>query len=697
MADYADLEIRILEKQQEGYPVEMTLNNEQQFQRGYLDPGFLDNWLLSSNPAKDGERLFNWLMAEDALKVAWAEMRGQRPQRRIRLRIDASAPELHAIPWELLRDAADGGPAQDLAATNATPFSRYLAGRWLPGGPIFQRPVKVLVAIANPENLADYEDLAAVEVEKEWQLLQEATAGQDDIQLTLLDQPCTLANIEEALKEGYHVLHFIGHGAYRERGGQGTAVLYLADDQNQVALARDEDIASMLDRQLSHSDLVVDDRLRLVFLASCQTATRNPADAFRGLAPRLIAAGVPAVVAMQDLVPVDTARQFASTFYRQLLVHGQVDLASNEARSALLTAKLSGAAIPVLFSRLRSNQLLGKKGQISGDKTEEDFWPFFLENVDLGRVTVFLGPGVTNGLLPDRETVALKLAEKYGYPMSDNSSLIKVAQFMALKDPALLRSDYMRTLQRSLFNYLDITPTKEQKRQFRNASLCETIEAIGWSECVLKIHENEIHHELAALGLPLYVTTNVDNFMVEALKQQEGVSPRRIGLRWEQPGAGTPQYVITPEPSAKEPVVLHLNGHDGDPEQMRHLVLSEDDYLEHFVRLSRDQEIVLPMNVLGMLAERSFLFLGYRLDDWELRVILQGLTKQIAETSRDRKTHIGVQLEMEDELTNEEAINYLQRYMQEFNVDIYWGSTKQFVNELTKRWQDYLEAEDDEW
>ncbi|HSG17707.1 MAG TPA: CHAT domain-containing protein [Anaerolineae bacterium] len=694
MAEYADLEIRILEQQAEGYPVEMTLNSEQQFPRGFLDPGFLP-WVSAGTAAEDGENLFNWLLSDEALKMAWAEVRGQRPHRRIRLRIDATAPELHAIPWELLRDAGEGMVAQDLAATSATPFSRYLAGRWRTGGPVLQRPIRILVAIASPQNLSEYK-LAEVDVDEEWKLFQEATADHDDIEVTLLPQPCTLTALEEALKEGHHILHFIGHGAYREKDGRGQAALYLADDQNQVKLAFDEDVTGMLGRQLSDPDVLTDERLRMVFLASCQTATRSPADAFRGLAPRLVAAGVPAVVAMQDLVPVDTARQFASTFYRQLLDHGLVDLASNEARSALLTAKLSGAAIPVAFSRLRSSQLLGIQGRVSSDRAE-DFWPFLLENVDLGRVTAFLGPRVTEGLLPSRESVAEKLAEKYGYPMPDQGNLVHVAQFMAVKDPALLRSDYVRTLQRSLFSYLDIVPTKQQKRQLRTASLSETAEAIEWSERVLEIQEGEIHHQLADLELPLYVTTNVDSFMYEALKKREGVSPRRVGLRWEQPEAGTPQYVINPEPSAQEPVVLHLNGHDGDPEQMRRLVLSEDDYLEHFVRLSRDQEIILPMNVLGMLSEHSFLFLGYHLDDWELRVILQGLTKQIAETSRDRKTHVGVQLEVEEQTTSDEAMNYLRRYMQEFNVDIYWGGTQQFVNELHSRWREYLEADDDDW
>jgi len=51
---YADLEIRILEKRDEGYPVDITLNSEQHW-RGYLMPDFLP-WEPSASPAEDGER-----------------------------------------------------------------------------------------------------------------------------------------------------------------------------------------------------------------------------------------------------------------------------------------------------------------------------------------------------------------------------------------------------------------------------------------------------------------------------------------------------------------------------------------------------------------------------------------------------------------------------------------------------------------
>ena len=73
---------------------------------------------------------------------------------------------------------------------------------------------------------------------------------------------------------------------------------------------------------------------------------------------------------------------------------------------------------------------------------------------------------------------------------------------------------------------------------------------------------------------------------------------------------------MTPPATSQEPVVIHLNGHDGNAEQYRNVVLAEDDHLSHFVRLSRDQEFILPSDVLLMLANSSYLFLGYQIEDW---------------------------------------------------------------------------------
>ncbi|MBN2389860.1 MAG: SUMF1/EgtB/PvdO family nonheme iron enzyme [Anaerolineae bacterium] len=376
---YADLVIRILERQDKGYPVEITVDGRQEFQRGYLDADFLP-WVASVKAHVDGERLFNWFFADELLRNAWYEIRGRYPDRRIRLRIDASAPELHTIPWESLRDPGNESVPQDLAAAVATPFSRYLANKWSPGAPLQRRPIKILVAIANPHNLADY-GLTSLDVDIEWSIIEKATTGLD-VRLTRLSEPCTLSTLETELKKGYQILHFVGHGKYSKRAEE--AAVYLADQDNYTAPVNNSAFVSMLARQLSETMFAEEHGLRLVFLASCQTATTSPANVFRGIAHGLIAAGVPAVLAMQDQVPVHTTREFTRTFYRQLLHHGQVDLAANEARSALLTGNFPGSSIPALFSRLPRNELLhsGVDGIASAIKTK----PFEPE-------TVYIPPG----------------------------------------------------------------------------------------------------------------------------------------------------------------------------------------------------------------------------------------------------------------------------------------------------------------
>lgn len=348
---FADVEIRLRAKQDAGYPVELTVQtptNDQEFEGGHLTDKLLP-WVPTDSAEQDGERLFDWLLHHDSVKKAWAQIRGQNQHRRVRLRIDADAPELHTIPWELLRDSSPGSPPQNLAADSHVPFSRYLAGQWESGPPIEQRPLKMLVAIADPENLADYQ-LNRLDVADEEAIIRQATASfsTQELQLDFLEPPITPTALEAALKRGYHLLHVVAHGLYNKRRDE--AAILFANVENEVELVRETDLAELFARQRH--------KPQLVFLATCQSATRSPSEAFRGVAPQLIGAGIPAVLAMQDIVPVETARAFAHVFYRQLFQHGLVDLASNEARSSLLTGKLAGSVIPVLFSRLIGNQLL---------------------------------------------------------------------------------------------------------------------------------------------------------------------------------------------------------------------------------------------------------------------------------------------------------------------------------------------------
>lgn len=338
--DFADLQIRLFPKDEAGYLVEMLLDGEKVFPRGHAS-ATLANWVPNQALDVSGQELFKLLFEGRVLSNNWAEACGHARQRRLRLWVDLNAPELHALPWELLHDGQTA-----LAANVETPFSRYLPISRAWGSAVQTRPVRVLVAISNPDNLNEY-GLTALNIEAEREALQRIAAEVDDLEMTFLQAPITLDRLEDALQTDYHILHYIGHGKFNPR--RQKAALFLQDERGQVRVVDEEALTGMLARQGV--------QLRLVVLSACQTAVRSSSDAFLGLGPKLVSIGVPAVLAMQDEVSVLTAQTFNTTFYQRLLAHGQVDLATNQARSKLLTTARPDAAVPVLFMRLKSGRL----------------------------------------------------------------------------------------------------------------------------------------------------------------------------------------------------------------------------------------------------------------------------------------------------------------------------------------------------
>ena len=237
--DLADLEVRILQRQDAGYPVEITLAGQQEFPRGYLAADVLP-WAASGDPVADGQQLLDKLLADAALSNAWAEVRGQASKRRIRLRIDATAAELHTLPWELLLAGSTtqlGAPVM-LSAQTDTPFSRYLPVALPWGGAVEERPIRVLVVISNPDDLESKYHLPPADMTLEKKSLEDVFAAAKDLKVDFLDAPVTLERLADKLREGYHILHFLGHGSFSATRAQ--AALYLQDADNHTRPVLDE-------------------------------------------------------------------------------------------------------------------------------------------------------------------------------------------------------------------------------------------------------------------------------------------------------------------------------------------------------------------------------------------------------------------------------------------------------------------------
>jgi hypothetical protein len=383
--EHTDILIRVRRWDDEAgaYPVEAELDDGSFFYGGelHLDQQARQDLLSAElDPEKYGLKLFQALFSEPIRRAydrATGRAEAQTEGRlRVRLWIDDDAAELHAIPWERLYHV-HRDQAIPLATSALTPFSRYTGLEIAEPKPVTERPIRFLVAISNPHNLKEDLGLSPIDVEREVENLRQALGDlrrDGQVQVTLMPGQSGLSpelrarlegdgyrvhdgvtGLEDILRllPGCHVFHFLGHGFFRRTGnrGEGTATLYLEKEDGTWDPANDDDLVDRL--------AATDPLPHLVFLAACESARREAGaeHPFVGLGPKLVQAGVPAVVAMQDLVPMALAQQLTGDFYRYLLERGTIDRALNRARLLLFEREGTDWAIPVLFMRLETGQL----------------------------------------------------------------------------------------------------------------------------------------------------------------------------------------------------------------------------------------------------------------------------------------------------------------------------------------------------
>jgi hypothetical protein len=113
---------------------------------------------------------------------------------------------------------------------------------------------------------------------------------------------------------------------------------------------------------------------RLIVLASCESASTGASeDAMAALGPQLAGAGVPAVIAMQGKVAMETIDEFMPRFFTELKRDGQIDRAMAAARGEAVLNKRKDYWMPVLFMRLTSGSLWHKEG--AGEKAGAEAGP----------------------------------------------------------------------------------------------------------------------------------------------------------------------------------------------------------------------------------------------------------------------------------------------------------------------------------
>ena len=187
-----------------------------------------------------------------------------------------------------------------------------------------------------------------------------------------------------------------------------------------------------------------------------------------------------------------------------------------------------------------------------------------------------------------------------------------------------------------------------------------------------------------SLPFSVYLTSNFDDWMFRALKDAK--RDARLALcRWNKHIPETaPRFDPEFEYSVANPLVYHFHGCTPWAESA---VVTEDDYFEFLINVSRDNKLLAHRVDRAM--GGTLLFLGYTLADWDFLVLFRLFSNRLRDSGN---THIAVQLEPSDAPGRplekaQNAINYLNSYFGNAKIRIYWGSCQEFCDDLRMHWE----------
>jgi SIR2-like domain len=239
-----------------------------------------------------------------------------------------------------------------------------------------------------------------------------------------------------------------------------------------------------------------------------------------------------------------------------------------------------------------------------------------------GKVVPVLGAGVNlcdrppdatwqrGQYLPSGQELAVELARYIRFPFSDGCDLARVSQYVA----ALEGEGSLYEELHSVFD-ADYPPTVLHRFLARLARLTRTS---GARECML------------------VVTTNYDDALERAF-QSEGepyelvtyiAEGRDRGLFRHVPFGGAPVVVRVPNEYSEirldeRSIIVKLHGAVDRLTGVDSYVITEDHYIDYITRA--DVGGLFPVTLAAKLRTSHFMFLGYSLRDWNLRVMLYRL------------------------------------------------------------------------
>jgi hypothetical protein len=226
----------------------------------------------------------------------------------VRVRIFTYDAVIASIVWEAAYIGND-----PLCLTKKTSVVRYVPAGEAPQPIALSRPIRILGIIS------DRTDLPALGHGIEKSDIEKAFEPRDKnlVQIDWLESANTKA-LQIAKFKDYHVVHYIGHGAYDPDKGIGS----LAFEKTSV------DAGNVTPSQFFRN---LGNKVGFVFLNACDSGHE-----VGGIAEELVRRGIPAALGMRRSVLDTSAIEFAKMFYQTMAYGKPIDEALSEGRNAIL-------------------------------------------------------------------------------------------------------------------------------------------------------------------------------------------------------------------------------------------------------------------------------------------------------------------------------------------------------------------------
>jgi len=384
---------------------------------------------------------------------------------------------------------------------------------------------------------------------------------------------------------------------------------------------------------------------------------------------------------------------------------GQTSISGDEQRSLVAELKVrlpnadETAAVVAVLEQLRSypdivesvgdeiDDLLRQYRTSKPDEHSSHLLDTVVKAMMAHECTPILGTGMTEWLFGTRKDHAQAWAKSFGFPLEAHrhSDLPQVAQFVAVeKKPRQLRAELAGFYRERLCErFPDAVDDPD-------AALNDMVLAV-WRQASERF-ATEPHTVLAQMPCEVYVTTEVTSLLTEALRE-EGKDPVVDFCRWnpaldpddwpESPLTRDRDYV----PTIERPLVFHVLGTIEYPDS---IVITEDEYFDFLAEVARNRDLI-PGPVREHLADSTLLFLGFGLDDWDVRVLLRSLISPQSARRLGQFQHVAAQVNVESAGSLEDARRYIETYFQRFrepSIDVYWSSVEEFSRHLAMAWEE---------